>query len=213
MYQAISHLRQTCEKGFNMYPAILNHSTILAVFSDSSWANSVDFASQHGCVILMTSPRVTEQICSGLILDWKSSRSPRIRRSTLAAEASAADVSVDRAVFLNHMVCELFDRRPAYKLQRLLRLLHITDCRSLYDCLNSENPNAEEKRTIISIRSAQQAVARENSHWVPTNLIFADGLTKLDKKLMESLLGWLQKPWIQWRCDPKDIKAKQERSV
>ena len=171
------------------------------MFSDSSWANAVDFASQHGCFVLLTQPQVTEQVCRGLILDWKSSRSPRVCRSTLAAEASAADMSADRASFLNYMICELFERKPAYKLQRLLRLLRITDCRSLYDCLNSENPNTEEKRTIISIRSTQQAVTRENSHWVPTTFMFADGLTKLDKRLVEILLQWMQKPWIQLRDD------------
>jgi hypothetical protein len=138
-------------------------------------------------------------VSPGLLLDWKSSRSSRVCRSTLAAEASAADASVDRASFLNYQLSELLLNRPAFHIssKELLRQIQVTDCRSLYDVLVSENPRTEEKRTIVSIRSAQQFLTRENVFWVPTNLQWADGLTKVCCKLMESFACWLRKPWIQ----------------
>ena len=199
MFEAVAHLQSTKHLGLNLFPVVLNETTHLLTLSDSSWANAESFASQHGCLTLLAEPSIVERTGTALLLDFKSSRSPRICRSTLAAEASAADMSVDRTSFLNHMICEMFQRTPSYRLSHLLRSLHITDCRSLYDCICSENPNTEEKRTIISIRSTQQEVTREGCHWVPTQLMFADGLTKISKQLMESLINWLQMPWIQLR--------------
>ena len=76
----------------------------------------------------------------------------------MAAEAPAADASVNRARFLNYQLSELLLNRPAFhiSLKDLLRQMQVTDCRSLYDVLVSENPRAEEKRTIVTTRSTQQ---------------------------------------------------------
>ena len=199
MFEAVAHLQSTKHLGLNLFPVVLNETTHLLTLSDSSWANAESFASQHGCLTLLAEPSIVERTGTALLLDFKSSRSPRICRSTLAAEASAADMFVDRTSFLNHMICEMFQRTPSYRLSHLLRSLHITDCRSLYNCICSENPNTEEKRTIISIRSTQQEVTREGCHWVPTHLMFADCLTKISRQLMASFIEWLQGPWIQLR--------------
>jgi hypothetical protein len=199
MYSAVDHLHATKEHGIVLQPVPINYATMLVTFADSSWANAEGHASQHGSLILLADPRATDVVSPGLLLDWKSSRSSRVCRSTLAAEASAADASVDRASFLNYQLSELLLNRPAFHIssKELLRQIQVTDCRSLYDVLVSENPRTEEKRTIVSIRSAQQFLTRENVFWVPTNLQWADGLTKVCCKLMESFACWLRKPWIQ----------------
>ena len=199
MYSAVEHLHATMEHGIVLLPVPISYATMLVTFADSSWANAEGFASQHGSLVLLADPKATDVISPGLILDWKSSRSSRVCRSTLAAEASAADASVDRASFLNYQLCELLLNRPAFHIssKELLRQIQVTDCRSLYDVLVSENPRTEEKRTIVSIRSAQQFLTRENVFWVPTGLQWADGLTKVCSKLMETFACWLRKPWIQ----------------
>ena len=48
MYDAVEHLRNTKTKGFIMNPANINQSTIMVTYSDSSWANAENYASQHG---------------------------------------------------------------------------------------------------------------------------------------------------------------------
>ena len=199
MYAAVDHLHATKEQGIVLRSVPISYATMLVTFADSSWANAEGHASQHGSLILLADPKATDVISPGLLLDWKSSRSSRVCRSTLAAEASAADASVDRASFLNYQLCELLLNRPAFHIssKELLRQIQVTDCRSLYDVLVSENPRTEEKRTIVSIRSAQQFLTRENVFWVPTGLQWADGLTKVCSKLMETFACWLRKPWIQ----------------
>ena len=127
-------------------------------------------------------------------------------RSTLAAEASAADMSVDRASLMNYMLSELLLNRPAFHIPScdLLRMVQATDCRSLYDVLVSENPRTEDKRTIVT---------RDNVFWIPTAIQFADGLTKVCQKLMISFFEWLQSPWIQLHETKGNVNQQINRSV
>ena len=59
--------------------------------------NAENYASQHGCLIMLTDARATDVTTHARLIGWKSYRSGRVCRSTLAAEASAADTSVDRS--------------------------------------------------------------------------------------------------------------------
>ena len=199
MYEAIDLLKRTKTEGFNMYPVPINQGSVFVSFSDSSWANARDHASQHGSLILICDPRVSEFVQTGLLLDWKSSRSSRVCRSTLAAETSAADTSVDRCMYLAYLLTEMLQNCASFQLETLPRTLHITDCKSLYDCIAAENPSTEEKRVIISIRAIQEHVTKDQIHWVPTDLMWADALTKTCGKLMQNFQSWLQKPWIKLR--------------
>ena len=85
--------------------------------------------------------------------------------------------------------------------------IHVTDGKSLYDCLVSENPVTSDKRSMINIRSVQY-VEPKNVHWVPTRLMHADGLKKLDKVLQENLRAWCMKPWCQLRDDSNFSKQR-----
>ena len=197
MYQAISHLQKTKDDGFNMLPTPINDATLIVCYSDSSWANAEGSTSQHGTLIMLADPRATDVDHTATLVDWKSSRSARVCRSTLAAETSACDTSLDRGSFLASMLTELITDVVSYKQQMTNRLITVTDCRSLYDVLVSENPRTDEKRTIVTIRSCQQYVTRTDVFWVPTHLQWSDCLTKVDVKLMYSFQFWLRKPWIK----------------
>ena len=215
MYMAVEHLHQTKDHGLVLRPVPIDYSTMITTYADSSWANAVGHASQHGALILLSSPKATDVIQPGLLVDWKSSRSTRVCRSTLAAEASAADMSVDRASLINYMLSELLLNRPAFHIPScdLLRMVQATDCRSLYDVLVSENPRAEDKRTIVTIRSAQQFLSRDNVFWIPTEIQFADGLTKVSQNLMISFYNWLQEPWIQLHECKRNVNQQNSWSV
>eukprot|EP00435_Cladocopium_sp_Y103_P039269 s577_g10.t1 len=199
MYDAVDHLRQTSDKGFVMNPTAIDDSTIVVTYADSSWANAENYASQHGCLIMLTDARATDAATHACLIDWKSSRSGRVCRSTLAAEASAADTSVGRSSFCNLMLSEILQRIPSFKITSPLRMIQVTDCKSLYDSIVAENPNVDDKRTIISVRSIQQYITRENTHWIPTQLMWADGLTKYSIKLMTILHQWLRHPYVMLR--------------
>lgn len=197
MYRAVDHLIATPMNGLTILPVRINMATLVVSFADSSWANAEGHASQHGALVLLAEPQITDVQGQACLVDWKSSRSSRVCRSTLAAEASAADTSIDRAVFLNYMLSEIIHNKPSFQVPSLLRTIQVTDCRSLYDVLCSENPNTEEKRTIITVRSMQQVVSRADVFWVPTIFQWADSLTKISWDLMRSFSEWLSSPWVK----------------
>ena len=83
-------------------------------FSDSSWANAQGSASQHGQVLLLAPPNVTESKAVGALIDWKSGRSKRVCRSTLAAEAVSADSATDRLAYASYALGELMCGIPVH---------------------------------------------------------------------------------------------------
>ena len=150
-------------------------------------------------IIALCPPQVTEAVCLGHILDWKSGRSPRVCRSTLAAEAVAADEGTDRSCFINLFLTEIFYQKPAWKGDMMLASVQCTDGKSLYDYLIAQNPSVTDKRSMVQIRSIQQALRPSQIHWIPTQLMAADGLTKIDQMLREMLRQWCNIPKVQLR--------------
>jgi len=136
---------------------------------------------------------------AGHLVDWKTGRSPRICRSTLAAEAIAADERADRSSLLNFFLRENFTLKPAFKGNMSLPMVHVVGAKSLYDSLVAENPSLSEKRSLINVRRVQQVLSPSQIHWVPTGLMHADNLTKYDLKLQERMRIWLRNPTVQLR--------------
>ena len=131
------------------------------------------------------------------LLDWRSGRSSRVCRSTLAAEACASDEGADRAAMANYMMSEILFNEPALRVGLRVHSLLVTDAKSLYDCVVSKNLNLSDTRSLVSIRSVQETVSPRQMHWVPTQLMRADALTKLDSALLVEFMKWLLKPVIQ----------------
>ena len=144
----------------------------------------------------LIAPRVPTK---GTVIDWKSNRSARICRSTLAAEAIACDDCVDRAYYTNMVLMEILTGTKAHKdsERRRLTQLQVTDCRSLFDAISAENPRTTEKRTYIDIRSIQEFVGHGTIFWTPTHVMWADGLTKASKPLRHGMADWMRGPFIQ----------------
>ena len=199
LYSALEFAKQTSDQGLVLADVPLGASTTLVSYADASFANTPQLRSQFGVLILASVPQVSQVPCSGLLLDWKSGKSSRVCRSTLAAEAMAADEAVDRSAYLNLFISEVITGVPAHRVQPTLRHLHVTDAKSLYDVLESETPNLADKRSLVNVRAVQEVVSGDSVHWVPTNLMRADGLTKVSFLLMEELHRWLLKPIIVLR--------------
>ena len=99
----------------------------------------------------------------------------------------------------NYMLSELLYNEPAFKVGLRLSSLLVTDAKSLYDCVVAENPNLSDKRSLVNIRSIQETVTPQQIHWVPTELMRADAVTKLDSTLLVEFTRWMLRPFIQLR--------------
>ncbi|CAE7919464.1 GIP [Symbiodinium necroappetens] len=200
LYEAVDFAAATKENGFVIPDIPVTKASIVITFSDASWANAENCRSQCGVLVLLCGPSVLEKPSPAMLLDWRSSRTQRVCRSTLAAEASAADEGCDRGAYVNMFLSELLFNEPAHKVTPRLSQLAVTDAKSLYDCVISDNPNLTDKRSLVNVRAIQEVVPGSNFHWVPTFLMWADGLTKASKELQQSLHEWLQCPKVTLRA-------------
>ena len=199
LYQTLDYIRENPNAGLLFQDVAVNKATTIIGYADSSWANAAKCASQQGSIVMMTTPHCTQVPTKANVIDWRSNRSSRICRSTLAAEAIACDDCVDRAYFVNVTLAEILTGVPPHKDPEKWKLqqLQVTDCRSLFDAVSAENPRTTEKRTYVDIRSIQEFIGVETIFWTPTQLMFADGLTKSTKALREAFAKWLQRPYVQ----------------
>ena len=212
LHETLKYAKKTPTSGIT-FPAIpVNKSSVLVTFADASWANAAKHSSQFGVMIALCPAQVTESITYGHILDWKSGRTARVCRSTLASEACSADEGNDRSCYINMVLTELLHQQPAYKGEMRLRAIHTTDAKSLYDALVAENLSLSEKRATMNIRSIQQVLMPSQIHWLPTSLMVADGLTKYDLKLQDALRQWCNSPTIQLR-EEKNFQKKNQKLV
>ena len=101
---------------------------------------------------------------------------------------------------------ELLYNEAAFQVGCKLNAKHAVDAKSLYDCIVAENPSVTDKRSLVNIRSVQPTVSPKDIRWVPTDLMHADGLTKLDSNLFLKLAAWLREPTVQLRDrgEPKE---------
>jgi hypothetical protein len=207
LYQTLDYTRENPNDGLLFQDLAVNKATTIIGYADSSWANAAKCASQQGSIVMMTTPHCTQVPTKANVIDWRSNRSSRICRSTLAAEAIACDDCVDRAYFVNVNLAEILTGVPPHKDPEKWKLqqLQVTDCRSLFDAVSAENPRTTEKRTYVDIRSIQEFIGVETIFWTPTHLMFADGLTKATKALREAFAKWLQRPYVQL----KDTSMKE----
>jgi transposase InsO family protein len=156
----------------------------LVVFTDASFANLPDGATQGGyLILLMGEGGRFSPIC------WNSKRIRRVVRSTLAGETLALAEGIDMGVYLSEMVQELcnIDR---------CNLVCITDNKSLFEALKS-NKQVSEKRLRLEISNIKDMLAQgiiKEVKWYESVKQLADCLTKKGASPYH-LISVLNKGW------------------
>ena len=70
-------------------------------------------------------------------------------------------------------------------------MITATGCKSLYDALHQLTPSLAEKRAAIDVIAIRDEVSVKSVRWAPTTHMSADGMTKEDAKLQETLTQYL----------------------
>ena len=194
LHATLKYVKETPQYGINIMDVPFTRDSVVLGYSDSSWANARKSGSQIGVLVGLTTPSVKTTMAPFTLLDWRSARSPRVCRSTFAAEATAADECADRLAYVNLFISELMYNQAAHRVGSRLATLQAVDAKSLFDAIMSENPSLNDKRTLVSIRAIQETISSKEIRWVPTRFQFGDGLTKTDDKLLEAFRRWLNMP-------------------
>ena len=198
LYKLLEYAHATPETGITLRAIPLNATeTITVSFGDSSWANAPDLKSQTGLLCCYTTERALTGCAPASPVDWRSCRTKRQVRSTLAAEANAADNSIDHGYFAAAFMSECITGDSAISHAPVVKLYNATDCKSLYDLVIQHNPSCDEKRTLLDIKSIQHSLRHGAMRWVPTWAQLADVLTKYDMKLVVAMTEWLNFPEVR----------------
>jgi histone deacetylase 1/2 len=96
-------------KGINF-----DHMQVLC-YSDAGWANRPNGGSQGAYIILLTTCSVLDNQPGDLVLlDWSSSKLPRVAKSTLAAETQSYDNAADGTEWIRTLFVELTDPNSSF---------------------------------------------------------------------------------------------------
>ena len=113
-------------RSFITFPSLHLSSAKVTMYSDASFNNLCNGASQGGHVVLLTN-----QFNNSCPISWKSNKVRRIARSTLAAETLSFSDGSNTAYFINQLVQE------AGLVRLLSPIFTYTDNRLLHDSANT----------------------------------------------------------------------------
>ena len=189
----------------------------LACMFDAAFCVRRDNASQGGYIVML----VPESTFHGKeseyhVIDWKSSKLPRVARSSLGAEAQAAGQAADSVDF----ICKFWDHLW-YPNLTLEQLLHrpcglqptiITDAKALYDSYFREGATGSitDKRVGLEIQVTKERMQKLGGtmKWISSERQFADSLTK--EQTRQLLADRLRYHKVKFTWDPEYQAAKKK---
>lgn len=122
---------------------------------DSSWAIAPGGRTQTGKIVVATTTDALRGHAPSSILDWRSARTQRVVRSTLAAEAIACDKAYDHAHYVAFFEEGLYQRRATLGRPRMPCVV-ATDCRSLHDVVQKVQRSVLDSDLRAARRPAHQ---------------------------------------------------------
>ena len=146
-------------------------NSALVVYSDASLGNLLNGGTQGAYLIgLLGQEGYFSPIC------WSSKKVRRVVRSTLAGETLAMADDVDSGIYVaslySELMCGSFDKS--------LKIICLTDCKSLYEAVKSQK-SVREKRLRIEISGLKESLEQgwiDGLNWISTKDQLADCLTK-----------------------------------
>ena len=156
----------------------------LVTFFDASLGKEKDGKSQLGQIHFITNTGVEHRPQPGAVIDFASSKSTRVVRSSMAAEAASMSQAIDRHLYARLLIQMLqqgsFKLSEDWRKDLTVQGYMVTDARSLYDHLRTTGQVPSERQTMLDLMVTREMLEASTFHlkWVPTYRQYADGLTK-----------------------------------
>ena len=154
-------------------------------------------------------------------MNWRSYRLPRVVSSTLSGEAQSFAVASGIAEWTLLVLAEALD--GPYSLSDVDTVLRrrkpvgISDCRSLYDHLNTigNGGTLDDKRTAIDIAIIRQSISRcgLEPRWCPTGHMVADAFTKDKGEPLDLLRSVIRQGRYQLADEKTVLERKKEERI
>ena len=162
----------------------------LVTYFDASLGKEADGKSQLGAIHFLTDEGVMNGPRPACAVEFTTTKSSRVVRSSMAAEACSMSVAVDRHMYARLILDMLL--RGSYEVTASWREnCHVkgglvTDAKSLYDHLTTTGQIPKERQTMLDLLASKHLLEGElfKLFWVPTHRQFADVLTKKMKDVL-----------------------------
>ena len=190
----------------------------LVTMVDAAFGIRRDGSSQGGHLMLLI-PKTTFDGVEGPyhVIDWRSSKLPRMARSSLGAEAQSASQACDNMDF----VCRYYQHllEPNEPLANILNKSSpleptlITDAKALYDSYHRESFSSglTDQRTGLEIKVLREGLEALGGKlkWISSERQYADSLSK--EATRQLLADRLRYGRIKLSWDPNYIAAKKKK--
>ena len=159
-------------------------------YFDASLGKEKDGKSQLGNVHFMTSEDALHGPRPAIAIDFNTTKSTRVVRSSMAAESASLSVAIDRHLYNRLLLQMLWDgpfRLSAdWRKELKVKGYVVTDAKSLYDHLQTTGQIPAERQTMLDLMVARDFLEQDMFvlKWVPTHRQYADGLTKSMRNLL-----------------------------
>ena len=216
--QAVRRARQQSDLQIRV-PFIPPSELTLCFWSDAAFANTDELKTQGGWLVGFTSDRMRQGTDVPVhCFAWKSYRLPRVVSSTMGGEAQAFSTASGMCEWISLMLAECLDGpfllEDAETVLLRRKPIGMTDCRSLFDHLNSLGSGGvlDDRRTAIDIAIIRQSIRRTGleARWVPTGHMIADGLTKDRAEPMDLLRSVIRAAKYQLADEQLVLDRKKE---
>eukprot|EP00435_Cladocopium_sp_Y103_P016026 s641_g4.t1 len=171
------------------YPKIKGELALVTFF-DASLGKEKDGKSQLGHIHFLTTKGVENGPQPAAVIDFGTSRSGRVVRSSMAAESNSMSIATDRHLY-NRLLVDMLQfgvKKVTPEWRRELRIpgYVVTDAKSLFDHLGSTGQVPTERQTMLDLMVCREQIEQGAYilKWVPTHRQYADGLTKAMKNLL-----------------------------
>ena len=162
----------------------------LVTYFDASLGKEVDGKSQLGSIHFLTDETVQQGHRPASVVEFNTTKSTRVVRSSMAAESCSLSLAADRPMYarlvLDMMLRGVYTVTPDWRLECQVKGGIVTDAKSLYDHMNTTGQIPQERQTMLDLLAAKDLLEQDafRFFWVPTHRQFADGLTKKMKDLL-----------------------------
>ena len=181
--------------------------------SDAAFGNARAGATQAGYVVSLTSKAINVgKECAWTPVFWRSFKLPRVVSSTLSADAQSMSVASSMCEWTMLLLSEALDgfRCPhSFWHSTGREAVLVTDCKSLYDHLQSPStPALDDRRTSIDIIIIKDSIRRLGAQlrWIPTNRMLADAMTKESPEAFDLLRACIRV--MRYQISPEESVLK-----
>ena len=172
------------------YPILESEPLYVVTYFDASLGKEEGGRSQLGAIHFVATKGVTVGPRKAACVDFTTSKSTRVVRSSMAAESCSLSLAIDRHLYLRLLLDMLargiFEVTPNWRKEMQIDGGVVTDAKSLFDHMHTTGQIPTERQTMLDLLVAKDLLEQGTYklYWVPTNRQHADGLTKKMRNIL-----------------------------